>query len=255
MRAILALLAPLLAAAALAPHHADYALTLKSSREGSVIAAAGTMRFDLQDACTGLATAQRLALDLTDSDGRETHSVSDYATFESRDGTRLHFVSRQAESGADTQTLEGTAVLGRAALGGHADYAGEAPHRVPLPPATLLPSAHTAAILDAAAAGRRFLAAPLFDGTSADGAEDSFVVIGAHRPPAANAWPALAPLGSARVHIAFFDRTGDDTDTPQYEIGMRSYDNGVADELTLDFGDFVMQGRLATLTLYPPRHC
>jgi len=66
--------------------------------------------------------------------------------------------------------------------------------------------------------------------------------------PAANKYPVLADLPSTRVHIAFFDR-GKHAQVPDYEVGMRYWANGIADDLSMDFGDFVMHGALTSLSL------
>ena len=50
---------------------------------------------------------------------------------------------------------------------GVADYTAPEKKHLVLPAGTLLPMAHTAALIDAAAAGKRFFAVPLFDGTGA----------------------------------------------------------------------------------------
>lgn len=51
--------------------------------------------------------------------------------------------------------------------------------------------------------------------------------------------------------MAFFDRDAA-SQQPDYEVGMRYWDNGVADDLTMDFGDFVMKGTLSQLTVLHP---
>ncbi len=51
-------------------------------------------------------------------------------------------------------------------------------------------------------------------------------------------WPALSALPSTRVHLAFFDHGPLCAVTPSYEVGMRYWVNGVADEMRMDFGDF-----------------
>jgi len=245
---------PALAAANLAGHHASYRLTLKSVQDQGVLAADGSMEYELTDACSGWSTSQHLVINLTDRDGRDTRMVSDYATFETKDGTQLTFHSQQLTDQATTSRLSGTAQLDRSGGRGHADFAEPEKKRVALPPGTMLPNAHTRAILEGGAAGKRFLSMPLFDGTGADGAQDTFVTIENWRPPLAGKWPALARLPSGRVHVTFYDRdqTGE---LPDYETGMRYYDNGVADELEMDFGDFVMQGRLESLAVKPPPRC
>ena len=118
----------------------------------------------------------------------------------------------------------------------------------------MLPNAHTLTILKAGAAGKRFLAAPLFDGTDANGAEDTFVTIETWQKPRTEKWSALSSLPSGRVHVAFFGRD-QGTETPDYEVGMRYFSNGVADDLAMNFGDFVMAGRLVELEIRPDPRC
>jgi len=118
----------------------------------------------------------------------------------------------------------------------------------PLPAGTLFPMKHTEALLAAAKVGTKFLALPLFDGTTETGPQDSSIVIGAWSPEPVGKWPDLAKLPSGKFHIAFFDREPDKSQ-PDYEVSMRYWDNGVADDLDMDFGDFVMAGKLAEFKL------
>ena len=107
---------------------------------------------------------------------------------------------------------------------------------------------HTEALIAAAEAGRKVLGLPLFDGTSANGAQDSSIVITNWGGPKPGKWPDLARLPSGRFRIAFFDR-GPENVEPDYEVSMRYWANGVADDLDMDFGDFVMAGTLAEFRL------
>jgi hypothetical protein len=122
----------------------------------------------------------------------------------------------------------------------------------PLPAGTLFPMMHTAAIIQAARDGKKFLTLPLFDGTDENGAEDSSIVILDRKPPTPSKWAPLASLSSSRVRLAFFDRQPG-TITPNYEVGMRYWDNGVADNLQMDFGDFVMNAKMTEFALQPRR--
>ncbi len=245
-------------AATLAAHHAVYTLTLDTSKAGSVIAAHGTMTYDVTDACTAWTTAQHLVIDMTNADGQVVHMVSDYATLESKDGTHLDFHTKQVTDQAVTDKLDGTAVLERSGGRGHADFTTPPNTSVLLPEGTLLPMAHTSALLDAAIAGKRFLSVPLFDGTGADGAQDTFVTIENWNAPKSqktpSKWAVLADLPSGHVHIAFFARSTD-AETPDYEIGMTYAANGVADALSMNFGEFQMNGRLDQLDMRPAPHC
>ena len=95
--------------------------------------------------------------------------------------------------------------------GGPGEARYTAPHDTtsPLPPGTVFPMAHTAAIIAAARDKMHFLTLPLFDGTDENGVEDSFIVVLDWKPPMPNKWPALASLPSTQVHISFFDHGAD----------------------------------------------
>jgi hypothetical protein len=239
--------APLAAAHAieLAAHRALYDLTLASAR-GDVTGATGTMSYEVGDACDGWTAHQQLAMTITNRDGQDIDMLSDYTTYESKDGSRLRFRSRQSTDSAVTSEVAGDAT--QSATGGTIRYTQPKPDTQPLPQGALFPMAHTQAIITAAIAGRKFLELPLFDGTGPDGAQDSSVAISTWSGPQASKWPDLAPLPSGRVHVAFFER-GNGAQQPEYEVSMRYWENGVADELTMDFGDFVMRGRLKALNL------
>ena len=238
----------------LAAHRAAYVLTLQRAREGGEVSAAqGVMLFEAADACEGWATHQRLTLNLTTRTGDAIDTSSDYSTYEAKDGKSLRFSLVQSAQGAVSQRISGEAEL-KPDGSGLVRYVEPEPKEVPLPAGTLLPMMHTARAIEAAEAGKRLLVAPLFDGTSDDGAQDSTTVIaGQEAAPQANSFPDLAKLTSARFRIAFFERGANQggASSPDYEVGLRYFRNGVADELSMDFGDFVVNGKLQKLELLP----
>jgi len=260
---------------AMAAHRAVYDLTLDSVHGSDTVAASGRMTYQVTDACTGWATQQQLQLHTVTREGQATDLVSDYATLESKDGSHLNFDMKQRANGEVTQQLRGEATLyapgyapgnapgnahGRhGAAGGQIHYMLPKPATVSLPAGTLFPMAHTAAIIQAAQAGLKSIAPLLFDGTGPDGAQDTYVtILGWHPAPSrVDSGPyqrELAALGSSRVHVAFFARTPT-TMTPDYETAMRYFDNGVADQITMDFGAFTMHGSLHTILLPKRAHC
>lgn len=238
----------------LAAHRATYRLTLDTTHGGDVIGASGTMSYEVIDSCDGWAVQQRLDMVITNRDGQDVRMASDYATWESKDGLRMRFRMRQTTDTATTEVTAGEAALERPGGAGAVHYTLPKPNDVKLPPGTLFPMWHTATIIAAAEEGKKFLARPLFDGTSDSGAQDTAITITSWSPPRPFRIAALAALPSGRVHVAFFDRTPD-AEEPDYEVGMRYWENGVADDLEMDFGDFVMHGELTDFKLGPPRHC
>ncbi|MCX8132691.1 MAG: cell envelope integrity EipB family protein [Roseococcus sp.] len=237
-------------------HRAAYRLALDSARDSSgVVQAQGIMLFEVVDACEAWAVRQRFTLLVEDRDGNAIETSSDYATLEAKDGSRLRFSLTQITEGAVTSRVAGTAEV--TPEGGVIRYTLPDAVEEPLPPGTILPMIHTIRSLAAAREGRRIYAAPLFDGTSADGAQDTTTIIsGGWIPPQPHPRiPLLSGQGSARMRIAFFDRgqggQGGGAATPSYEVSLRYYENGVADELKMDFGDFTVDGRLMELQPIP----
>jgi EipB-like len=237
----------------LAAHRALYALTLDSARSGDITGASGEMAYEVTDACDGWAVRQRLDMSITNRDGQDVQMVSDYTTWESKDGSKLRFRMKQTTDQAVTSEVAGDATLEHPGGPGTVTYTLPEGSTKPLPAGTLFPMAHTNAILDAAIAGKKFMTVPLFDGTGPNGAQDSSIAIPSWNPPQPNAWPVLAKLPSGRVRVAFFDRDAN-SQQPDYEVGMRYWQNGIADDLSMDFGEFVMSGKLKDLAV-PPHAC
>lgn len=236
--------------ARMAPHRAAYRLDLGEARGAGIAAVRGAMVFDVIDACEGWTTRQRMTMTVVDRDGQEIETVSDYATYEAKDNSRLRFSLTQSTEGAISQRVAGEAEL-NAEGAGRVRFSEPAGHEQALPPGTILPMRHTVLAVETARAGRRLLAAPLFDGTSDEGAQDTTTIIATWSAEAGKtAFPLLERQGSGRMRIAFFERGGGGSGAsqPDYEVGLRYYENGIADELLMDFGEFSVRGTLLELT-------
>lgn len=230
-----------------------YQLVLSKPRAGGVVAGSGLMGFEAIDACDGWAVRQRLEMTLVNADGQVTHTRSDYATFEAKDGLTFRFHNLDVANGEVTDRMAGSARLERVGGPGTVTYSEPQKKTVPLPAGTLFPMAQTEAIIEAARAGKKFMASPLFDGTGEDGASYSSVAIAGWDAPGPSRFPALAKLPSTRVDVAFFKHTRDAM-LPDFEIGMRYFLNGVAGQLVMKFGGFTMLGHLQHLAILPS-HC
>jgi hypothetical protein len=236
-------------------HRAAYRLTFDKARDNSDVSRAdGVMLFEVLDACDGWASRQRLTMRLQDRDGQAIETASDYSTWESKDGRHLRFSMTQMTAGAVSNRVSGEATL-QPDGSGMATYEQPTPHTETLPPGTLLPMAHTIRAIATARAGQRMLNVPLMDGTSEDGAQDSTTVLSPWQKEAQPQprFPLLANQESGRMRIAFFgkDSNGGGASSPDYEVGLRYFANGVADELNMDFGEFAVNGRLETLEAVP----
>jgi hypothetical protein len=243
-------LAPL-TARALASHRGIYSLTLDRARENAgIVDVSGAMLFELIDACESWTTRQRFTMTLRNREGTELETGSDYATLESMDGRNLRFSLTQMTQGAVSSRVAGQAELS-ADGSGVARYSEPEVKELPIPPGTLLPNTHTIAALNAARAGQRLLVAPIFDGTTADGAQQTTTVLSPWQgPQPVPEAPSLSTLGSSRMRIAFFEPAGEQAggaSTPSYEVSLRYFENGVADDMIMDFGDFTVRAKLMKL--------
>ena len=239
--------------ARMAAHRAAYRLDLGEARQSGVSAVRGAMVFEVVDACEGWATRQRMTMTVTDRDGQEVETVSDYATYEAKDGSRLRFSLTQSSQGAVSQRVAGEAEL-QPDGAGRIRYAEPQGREEELPAGTILPMRHTVLSVETARAGRRILAAPLFDGTSDEGPQDTTTIISTWGPPGGQPrFPLLADQASGRMRIAFFERGAPTSGAsqPEYEVGLRYFENGVADELLMDFGEFSVTGRMLELAPIP----
>lgn len=249
-------LAAIASASAAPPVHltgqkATYSLTLSRVRGHSVTGATGRLEFDVLETCNAYTVSQKMILLIRNQDGSLNRTVSDYDTWESKNGRRFSFLLRQGDGKTMKIEDQGSAVTGPD--GGKVVYTVPGGRVETLPAGTLFPMAHTRAILEAAAAGKPYIDPPLFDGTSTHGAEHTFVAILARSPARKDSFPALASLPSTLVDIGFWRRDLKD-DEPDFRTQMRYFTNGVSRDVRLDFGNFVMTGKLTALTI-PPEAC
>lgn len=230
---------------------ATYTLTLSKVRGHSVTGASGRLQFNVLETCDAYTVNQKMILLIRNQDGSLNRTVSVYDTWESKNGHRFSFLLRQGDGKTMKTEDQGTAVTGPD--GGKVVYAVPKGRVEKLPPGTLFPMAHTRAILEAAAAGKPYIDPPLFDGTSIHGAEHTFVAILARNAAGKDRFPPLAALPSTLVDIGFWRRDSKD-DEPDFRTQMRYFTDGVSRDVRLDFGNFVMMGKLTKLTI-PPEAC
>jgi hypothetical protein len=234
----------------LAAHRAFYRITLGNAENSGTTSASGAMEYEVIDGCNGWAIQQRMDVTTLDREGGETHTVSDYSTWESKDGHEFRF--HIAQTDGDKIVRVGYAQL-QPGRGGFAVYSQPTTRRVTLPPGTVFPMAQTAAVLAAARRGDEFLSLPVFDGTATNAVENSFSVITSHGVQAPTIFLSLRGLDSDTVHVGYFD-TDPNQQLPSELMSMRYWDNGVADQLVIDFGNFTLDGVLSRIELLP-RHC
>ena len=212
-------------------------------------------------ACAGYTTTTRMVVRATDSDGAGKVNDSRTLTVETPDG-RLDFDNQSFIDGKLDQASKGSAQR----AGDTVTVKLTRPDKktiafdVPL----VFPTEQIVRVVEAARAGARFLSFTAYDGLD-DGASPAptSTVIGQASTDTTDVGDesAIAEAGLANmrhwpVTVSYFDQADDTTDQrPDFSLSGVLYENGVMREQRLDFGTFVLTGKLAKLDLLPQKRC
>jgi hypothetical protein len=251
----------------LAPHIAIYDLKLTSSRgKRSLESVRGRIVYDFSgSACDGYALNFRQVTELDSGEGKVALSDLRTATWEEGDGNSFRF---QSQNFMDEQRIS--------EVDGKADRAKEdVAIKLSKPEdkkfnagKVVFPTEHMRLLIDAARAGKTLLEVAVYDGSeSGEKIYQSLSVIGRRIPPDAKPEDAaagkdeLAGLARWPVTISYFDKAAKKSDdepseqTPIYAITFEMYENGISRSLKLDYGDFVIDGKMSSLELKPAKAC
>lgn len=232
--------------AEIAPHRALYVMTLGSARNDSgVVDARGTMDYEWGETCDGWTIEQRYRLKMRYAETPEVNIVSSFVTWESKDGLRYRFNQKQMRNGEVDQEIRGEARLDGPGKGGVAEFSKPQPQTLKLEPGAMFPSAHTILLIDAAHEGENFLSRLVFDGATDENAVQVSAAIGVKlaADPAAAALSPLLQRPGWRIRLAFFPVDAN-AEKPDYELGMRLLDNGVSQDMVIDYGEYSIRAKL-----------
>ncbi len=246
-----------LAAVPLIQHRAVYDLKLDNASDRSGITGiSGRMVYEIRgSACDGYTVRFRY---VTQSDTSEASQITDQqtTTFEDADGKSFSFVTKSYIDRTLDHELRGNAV--RDATGVKVQIDKPEPKTLELKP-TQFPTQHLLELIGKANKGESFYETSIFDGSEdADKAMTTTVIVG-KQEGADSSDPevkALDKLGSEKfwpVDIAYFDETSEGgEDLPEYRISFKLYENGLTRDLEMDYGDFVISGKLVDLAVFEP---
>lgn len=254
---------PLLAAfsaeaRALLSHRAVYSLSTGALESGSSVAeVSGRLVVEAREECDGYILNQRIVTRTTSTQGQETLSDLRIALWESRNGLEMHFSIASHIDGRLVQEDNGSAELQGEGDAGTATFKAEEPQVMSLPAGTIFPTTHNMGILRTAREGGHVLPTKVFDGSAQDGPYDTYTVIGRPRGDsveAARGQPLLKDVESWPIRTSYYLLDQSEAE-PDFEIGYNLFDNGVAGDLMLDYGDFAIAGRLQSLEALPQPVC
>lgn len=257
-------------AAALASHEASYDMRLTAVRSSAgVVGAGGTMNYTFTNGCDGWTVETRTELTLLESQGGPVQTSWDFLSWEDKNGRSYRFRVRNLRNGQVVESYDGEARLSESGRGTAVFHFPEEPDQeFELPVGTRFPTSHTLELLHRAKKGGRFYAVPIFDGSAVQGAFQVSAGMAASIPgrpvdPAlvaalpelpATVDPSLLRMPSWPMTLAFFDLDGAG-DTPDFEVGLRYHENGVAEDILQDFGDFALRGSLTKLKALKKPEC
>jgi hypothetical protein len=241
-----------------APHRALYDMNLRyAERDANIVAVRGEMLADWGETCEGWTLEHRSTFDIEVAGEDPVRVTTNVTSWESRDGLTYRFSVRNVERDGSEERIEGVARLEGKGMGGTVAYTKPEAKTVPLPVGTIFPTAHSEEALAAAGSHAATFKRIVFDGLSGDGLFEVSAVIGAPHPKGSTereVVKALAQLSSWPTHIAFF-RHGSADAAPDNEMSFRMYENGVSDDMMIDFGTFKVLARLKALELVPRAVC
>jgi EipB-like len=232
--------------AEIAPHRALYLMTLGSARNDSgVVDARGTMDYEWGETCDGWTIEQRYRLRMRYAETADVDIVSSFVTWESKDGLRYRFNQKQTRNGEVDQEIRGEATLDGPGGGGVAEFSKPEPKTLRLEPGVMFPSAHTMLLIDAAHEGENFISRLVFDGATDENAVQVSAAIGVKLTPdpVAAARNSLLQRPGWRFRLAFFPVDAS-AEKPDYELGMRLLDNGVSQDMVIDYGEYSIRAKL-----------
>jgi len=252
------LASPVVASGApLLQHRAVYDLKLVDASERSGITGiAGRMVYEIRgSACEGYTVRFRY---VTQSDTRDASQINDQqtTTFEDADGKTFSFVTKSYTDQNLEKELRGEAQRDEQGVKVHIDKPAQQDFE--LQPAQF-PIQHLVDLINRARTGETFYETSIYDGSEeANKAMTTTVIVGkqtatANGDPEMKALNALAEEKFWPVDIAYFDEmTEGGEDTPEYRTSFKLYENGLTRDLAMDYGDFVIHGKLVDLAVFEP---
>lgn len=238
-------------------HQALYRVSLTSAdAKSGIVSARGAVLYRFADACDGWTAENRTLMRLGYDEGDENETEWSHVSWEAKDGSAFRFRVRDIRDGDLGEEIEGQASLNKRGKG-VARFVRPDSSEMPLAAGTLFPTHHMMALLAAARSGKRRLTSTVFDGASMDnpytvGAVFREVPAGVRRTLTGKL--KLADLPVWAVRLAFFPMA-DTEATPKFEISLKFREDGIADEIVQDFGDFVLLLSLQHIDILPKPDC
>ena len=243
----------------LVAHRAVYDLELKDASDRSGIEGmTGRMVYEFTgSACQGYKTDFRFVTQINTGDAvRMTDQQT--KTFEDLAAKKFTFETKSYTDDKLDKEVQGAAIDGTDGV--KVDLTRPDARQVSLV-ASEFPTQHMFQVIEHAKQGKRIFESRIFDGS--DDGDESLItstLVGKSQMPKDGDADAVKAGEFAKaafwpVTIAYYnDKTGTDS-LPIYRMSFKLYENGITRDLTMDYGDFVLTGKLAKLDILKPGTC
>lgn len=238
---------------ALVAHRAVYDIGLVPEKAKGLVAASGRIAFEFTgNACDGYALNFRQVTNLDDGEGNSKLMDMRSTTWEDGEGKKFRFNLRNMINNQTSQLSDGTAERGKDG-GVSIALKQPKPTRLDLPGEPVFPTEHTRRLLDAARAGHRTMALPLFDGS--EGGQkyyDTTAIIG--KPIEGQSEGRLESVvrdaGYAQekrwpVSVSYFEADQKGDRVPSYVMSFDLLENGIYSNIRFDFGEFALSAKMS----------
>lgn len=246
-------------ASGLAPHRAVYDLKLKDATERSGIAGMyGRMVYEFNGSpCDGYTVSFRFVTQV--NTGEETRLTDQQTTtYEDLKNGSFRFLTRSFTDEKLDKEVRGSAREEKEGVS--VDLTSPDTKQVELA-ASRFPTEHMLEVIARAKKGERFFESRIFDGSdSGDKTLMTTAVVGKKETPQPGD-PDADKAGSFSkqefwpVSIAYYNDTAEGDALPVYRMSFKLYENGITRDLTMDYGEFVLTGKLAKLEMFKQQEC
>ena len=253
---------PVFAGVILSPHRAVYDLKFKESRKRSGIKdLSGRMVIELSGSnCEGWSVNFRMVNEFILSRGKQRLVDSRSTSWEAGDGSRMSFYEREYIDNRPQQTTRLKVSLKdhivRQSLPKKLEFV--------IPADAIFPVAHQKRLIEKARNGDMRDKSVVYDGADHDNIYQAITFIGKKRAGVTKprdikgngAQTLLDEVVAWPVSVSYYSlKDKKQQDTPSQQIGFLMYENGIAGDLTIDYGDFSMTGKLSHLDSLPSSKC
>ena len=243
----------------LASYSADYHLSLFSARPDSgVMGADGWMTVRVEKKCSGWGTNDNFYLSVSTVDQPDHIIATKSTSFESHSGQIFRFKLDHWREDGQGENLSGQAILDKN-FKGSVTFKQPKPEQIKLDEATLFPTRFMRNLLNAAQDNNNFYQAKIFDGSSRDNGMIATVSIGdgmkspipwSNQEAKSSKIPDSDVTTAWPISMAVFAPDSESV-LPVYQVMILLRDNGISEEMRMDFGGFIVKATLGRLEKIP----